>query len=167
MRSGLTWANGRPGAAAAAGSNHRARAIVVGGLFVFAIVVLFVGEALYSPVLDSADDPGAAHTRRAQVVVGILIEFMAVPAVIMIAATLFPVLRRHAESLALAYVGVRILEGAILTVSYVAQLSRLRLSQSAVNRTASPNLSMTSYARSMTGRGPPGCCTWSPSPSDH
>jgi hypothetical protein len=50
----------------------------------------------------------------------------------MISATLFPVLRRHAESLALAYVGVRVLEGAILTVSYVAQLSRLRLSQSYV-----------------------------------
>ena len=65
-------------------------------------------------------------------VLGILIEFMAVPAVIMISATLFPILRRHAESLALADVGVRVLEGAILTVSYVAQLSRLRLSQSYV-----------------------------------
>lgn len=134
MRSGPTRASGHPGAAAVAvaGSNHRARAIVVGGLFVFAIVVLFVGEALYSPILDSADDPGAAHTQRARVVLGILVEFMAVPAVIMISALLFPILRRHAESLALAYVGVRVLEGAILTVSYVAQLSRLRLSQSYV-----------------------------------
>lgn len=130
MRSGQTRANGHPGTTAAAGPNHRARAIVVGGLFVFAIVVLFVGEALYSPILDSADDPGAAHTQRARVVLGILIEFMAVPAVIMISATLFPILRRHAENLALAYVGVRVLEGAILTVSYVAQLSRLGLSQS-------------------------------------
>jgi Domain of unknown function (DUF4386) len=134
MRAGRTRANGHPGTAAvaAAGPNHRARAVVVGGLFVFAIVVLFVGEALYSPILDAADDPGAAHTQRTRVVLGILIEFLAVPAVIMIAATLFPILRRHAESLALAYVGVRVLEGAILTASYLAQLSRLRLSQSYV-----------------------------------
>jgi Domain of unknown function (DUF4386) len=132
MGAGRTRANRHLGAAAVAvaGPNPRARAIVVGGLFVFAIVVLFVGEALYSPTLDAADDPGAAHTQRTRVVLGILIEFMAVPAVIMIAATLFPILRRHAESLALAYVAVRILEGAILTVSYVAQLSRLHLSQS-------------------------------------
>jgi hypothetical protein len=109
MRSGRTRANGHPAAAAVAGPNHRARAIFVGGLFVFAIVVLFVGEALYSPILDSADDPGA-HSQRARLMLGILIEFMAVPAVITISATLFPILRRHAESLALAYVGVRVLE---------------------------------------------------------
>jgi Domain of unknown function (DUF4386) len=131
MQTGQTRTNEHPGAAAAtAGPNHRARALVVGGLFVFAIIVLFVGEALYSPILDAADDPGAAHTQRTRVVLGILIEFMAVPAVIMISATLFPILRRHAESLALAYVALRVLEGAILTLSYVAQLSRLRLSQS-------------------------------------
>ena len=115
-----------------AGPDQRARAIVVGCLFVFAIAILFVGEALYSPVLDSAEDRGAAYTQRTRVVLGILIEFMLVPAVIMISATLFPILRRHAESLALAYVGVRVLEGAILTVSYLAQLLRLRLSQSYV-----------------------------------
>src|ERR687896_781818 len=86
MRAGQTQANRHPGAAAA-GPNHRARAIVVGGLLVFAIVVLFVGEALYSPILDAADDPGAAHTQRTRVVLGILIEFLAVPTVIMISAT--------------------------------------------------------------------------------
>ena len=50
----------------------------------------------------------------------------------MIAATLFPILRRHAESLALAYLGVRVLEGAILSLSYVAQLLRVHLSQPSV-----------------------------------
>jgi hypothetical protein len=70
MRAGQTAADGHPGAAAVAvaGPNHRARAIVVGGLFVFAIVVLFVGEAPYSPILDAADDPGAAHTQPTRVV---------------------------------------------------------------------------------------------------
>lgn len=109
--------------------DHRTRAIVIGILFVFAIVVLFVGEALYAPILDSPDQLSLSSSDRARVVLGFLVEFTGIPAVILISALFYPVLRQQSESLAIAYVGVRVLEGAILTIAYVAQLSRLGLVQ--------------------------------------
>ena len=110
-------------------NTHRRSAIMVGALFIFAIVMLFIGEALYKPFLDTADYLDNAYPNRIVVITGILLEFTGVPAVVLLSLLLFPVLKKHNEALALGYVGFRLLEAGILSVAYVNKLSLVNLSQ--------------------------------------
>ena len=112
---------------------YRTNAIVVGVLFILAIVVLFAGEALYRPILDSPDYLENAFPNRAAVIIGILLEFVGVPSVVLLSVFLFPVLKKHNEPLALGYVSFRVFEAAVLSVSYVSKLSLVSLSQEYLN----------------------------------
>lgn len=108
---------------------YRRTAVVVGVLFIAAIVLLFIGEAIYKPVLDEPDYLDTAHPDRAVVIVGLLVEYAGAPAVVAISLLLYPILRRHSEVLALGYVGFRVLEMGILSVAYVGRLSQVSLSE--------------------------------------
>ena len=114
-------------------NTYRKTAIVVGGLFIFAIVMLFVGEAFYKPILDSPDYLENVYPNRRTVIMGVLIEFTVVPAVVLLSVLLFPVLKMHNEALALGYVSLRLLDVAILSVAYVNILSFISLSQNYLN----------------------------------
>lgn len=114
-------------------NSNRKTAIIVGVLFIFAIVMLFVGEALYKPILDSPDYLDNAYPNRIVVIIGILLEFTGVPAVVLISVFLFPILKKHNEALALGYVGFRLFEAAILSVAYISKLSLVNLSQDYLN----------------------------------
>ena len=115
-------------------NSNRKTAIIVGGLFIFAIVMLFIGESLYKPILDSPDYLDNAYPNRIVVIIGILLEFTGVPAVILISVFLFPILKKHNEALALGYVGFRLFEAAILSVAYISNLSLVNLSQDYLNK---------------------------------
>lgn len=108
---------------------HTRAAKIVGALFIFAIVMLFAGESFYKPLLDSEDFLANVYPNRISVIVGILFEFAIVPAVVLIPALLFPILKKHNEALALGYVGFRLLEAAILSIGYVNTLSLISLSE--------------------------------------
>ena len=110
-------------------TTYRRTAVAVGVLFIAAIVVLFIGEAIYGPVLDEPDYLDNAHPDRTAVIVGLLVEYAGAPAVVAISLLLYPVLRRHSEVLALGYVGFRVLEMGILSVAYVSRLSQVSLSE--------------------------------------
>jgi hypothetical protein len=114
--------------------SHRKTAIIVGVLFIFAIVMLFMGEAFYKPILDSPDYLDNAYPNKIVVIIGILLEFTGVPAVVLISVFLFPILKKHNETLALGYVGFRELEGGILSVAYISKLSLVNLSQDYLNK---------------------------------
>ena len=113
---------------------HRKTAIIVGVLFIFAIVMLFIGEAFYKPILDSPDYLDNAYPNRIVVIIGILLEFTGVPAVILISVFFFPILKKHNEALALGYVGFRLFEAALLSVAYISKLSLINVSQDYLNR---------------------------------
>jgi hypothetical protein len=115
-------------------NTHRKTAIIVGVLFIFAIVMLFIGEAFYKPILDSPDYLDNAYPNRIVVIIGILLEFTGVPAVVLIPVFLFPILKKHNEALALAYVGFRLFEAGILSVAYINKLSLVNLSRDYLNR---------------------------------
>lgn len=110
-------------------NSYRKTAIIVGVLFIFAIVMLFVGEALYKPILDSPDYLDNAYPNKTVVVAGILLEFTGVPAVVLLSLFLFPVLKRYNEVLALGYVVFRLFEAALLSVAYISKLLLVNLSQ--------------------------------------
>ena len=65
----------------------------MGVLFIAAIVMLFVGEAFYKPILDSPDYLDNAYPNRVVVIIGILLEFTGVPAVALLSVFLFPRLK--------------------------------------------------------------------------
>jgi hypothetical protein len=90
---------------------HRGTAISVGVLFVIASVTAIVGGSLILPIEDGLASAGAAET---EIAAGVILELVLVLSVVGIAALLYPVLRPHGEGLALGYVAVRILEGALL-----------------------------------------------------
>ena len=115
-------------------NTSRKNAIIVGVLFIFAIVMLFIGEALYKPILDSPDYLDNAYPNRIVVIIGILLEFTGVPAVVLISVFMFPILKKHNEALALGYVGFRLFEGGILSVAYINKLSLVNLSQDYLNK---------------------------------
>jgi len=112
----------------------RKTAIIVGVLFIFAIVMLFIGEAFYKPILDSPDYLDNAYPNRIVVIIGILLEFTGVPAVVLISVFLFPILKKHNETLALGYVSFRLFEAGILSVAYINKLSLVNLSQDYLNK---------------------------------
>jgi len=57
-------------------------------------------------------------------------------AVVVIPVMMFPILKKHNESLALGYVGFRIIESVILIVGHISMLSLLTLSQEYVQAAA-------------------------------
>jgi len=110
-------------------TTYRRTAVAVGVLFIAAIVMLFVGEAIYRSVLDEPGYLDNAHPDRTRVILGLLVEYTGAPMVVAISLLLYPVLRKHSEGLALGYVAFRVMEMGILSVAYVSRLGQVSLSE--------------------------------------
>lgn len=109
-------------------NTHRKTAIIVGVLFILAIVTLFIGEAFYKPILDSPDYLDKAFPNEITVIIGILIEFIGYLGLVLIPVLLFPILIKHSESSAVGYVSFRLFEVVLLTVAQINKLSLIKLS---------------------------------------
>lgn len=104
----------------------RRTARIAGILFLLTFVTAIAARVLYDPVLDEADYiTGGADDLRVRL--GALLEVGLVVANIGTAVVLFGVLRRWSESLALGYVTVRVMEGAMIAVGILSLLSILTL----------------------------------------
>jgi hypothetical protein len=98
----------------------------VGVLFIVATAAAIAGGGLVESAL--SDAPAVASGAELMVVSGVLLELVLVLAVVGIAALLFPVLRRRDEGLALGYLGVRMVEGALLLAAAVCAMVILTVS---------------------------------------
>ena len=112
---------------------NRKTAIIVGVLFIIATLFLFVGEAIYGPILLSPDYLENAYSNRTIAILGILLEFACVLAIPLIAVFLFPILRKHNEALALGYFGFRFLEAVLFVLVQINKLSLISVSQGYLN----------------------------------
>ena len=115
-------------------NSDRQTAIIVGVLFIIATVMLFIGGAVYDPILSSPDYLDNAYPNRTIVIIGILLEFIVVPAMLLIPVFLFPILKKHNEALALGYVGFRFLEAVLIIVVESFKLSLINVSQDYLNK---------------------------------
>ena len=114
-------------------TTSRRTAIVVGILFLVAYVGIFVGGAISAPGLDPTEYPANLEANRIQVIVGFLVEVLLNDAaVIGIAVLLYPILKKTSQGMALALVGARFMEAALLILGKVGVLSVVELSQSAL-----------------------------------
>jgi hypothetical protein len=95
--------------------------------------MLFVGGAVYNPILGSPDYLVNAYPNRTTVIIGILLEFIVAPAMLLIPVFLFPILKKHNEALALGYVGFRFLEAVLEIIDLSLKLSMINVSQAYLN----------------------------------
>jgi len=114
-------------------NSDRQTSIIVGVLFILATVMLFVGGAVYNPILGSPDYLDNAYPNRTIVIIGILLEFIVAPAMLLIPVFLFPILKKHNEALALGYLGFRFLEAVLEIIDLSLKLSMINVSQNYLN----------------------------------
>lgn len=109
--------------------NYRKTATIVGMLFIVATIAGMMGAVFAGPIMDDPDYLANTSTHENEVALGALLTLIMGAAIVGIAVMMFPVLKNVNEGLALAYVGFRILECAILIVVAMSFLSLLTLSQ--------------------------------------
>ncbi|OKP65728.1 hypothetical protein A3844_03015 [Paenibacillus helianthi] len=109
-------------------SNHTA-AKITGVLFILAAVSSIAGLLLYDPILNGPDYllKGSEHAN--QVILGAVMELILVVSAVGTSITMFPLLRKYNETLALGHLCFRFLEAVIITVGIISVLSLLTLSR--------------------------------------
>jgi hypothetical protein len=100
--------------------------LVTGVLFVITFIASIPALVLYGPVLTNADYIVGADTR---VLWGAFLEVILAIACIGTAVTLFPILKRQNEAVALGYVAARVVESTIIVVGIVSLVSVVTLRQ--------------------------------------
>jgi Domain of unknown function (DUF4386) len=106
----------------------RRTALITGVLFAITIIFSIPGALLYGPLLNDPSyvvGPGADR----QIALGAFFEIVVAIANIGTAVTLFPILRRQNEAVALGYVASRVAESTIIAVGIMSVLSVVTLRQ--------------------------------------
>jgi len=112
--------------------SNRKTAIIVGVLFIIATVAPIVSIVFIGSVYD-AYYLTAVSANENQVLIGVLLLLAMTAAIVSIPIMMFPVLKKHNETLALGYVGARIFEGFFSAFNVINILSLLSLSQKFVS----------------------------------
>ncbi|SNR24202.1 DUF4386 domain-containing protein [Actinomadura mexicana] len=101
---------------------------IAGVWFVLTFVLSIPAVLLYDPVLNDANYILGAGADT-QVRIGALLEILTAVANVATAVVLFPILKRQSESIALGYVGTRILESTVIVMGVVSVLAVVALRQ--------------------------------------
>jgi hypothetical protein len=110
-------------------NTNKKAAKIVGVLFILAAVSAVAGLKLYDPILKSPDYliNGSEHAN--QIILGALMELILVISAIGTATTMFPILRKYNETIALWHVCFRFLEAIVITIGIISILALLTLSR--------------------------------------
>ena len=106
---------------------------IVGALFIVATITYMIGSGLIGSIVEAPDYLISVYPNKTQMIIGMLLELINSAAVVGIAVMLFPILKKHNESMALGYVGFRVIESAILMVGAIGPLLLISLSQEFIN----------------------------------
>jgi hypothetical protein len=110
-------------------STKRKTAIIVGALFLIAMVTSLGGGLWLESILTAPDYLLTVSANETQVIIGVLLELINCVAVIGIAVMMFPIFKKTDEALALGYVAFRVVEAAILVAAVISPLALIALSQ--------------------------------------
>ncbi len=120
--------------------SNKKTAKIVGFLFILAAVTAVAGVILYDPILNGPNYLINGSEYANKVILGALMELILVVSVVGTATTMFPVLRKYNETVALWHVCFRFLEAIIIIIGVISVLSLLTLSREFV-AASDPNLS--------------------------
>ncbi|TFC92168.1 DUF4386 domain-containing protein [Cryobacterium sp. TMT3-29-2] len=107
---------------------YRPTAVVAGVFFLLTEVGAIAGAMLYSPIRNVGDYITGGGP-DGPVLLGLLLELLLVIAAVGTAVTLYPILKRQHEGLALAFVAARVLEAAVILVGTLSLLTIVSLRQ--------------------------------------
>lgn len=110
-------------------NSNKKSAKIVGVLFILAAVTAIIGLLLYDPILNGPDYLMRGSEHANQVILGALMELILVVSAVGTATTMFPILRKYNETMALWHVCFRFLEAVIITIGVISVLSLLTLSR--------------------------------------
>jgi hypothetical protein len=114
-------------------NTHRMAAIVTGVLFIVGTAAGIAAKVMVGPFLDSPDYLVKLAANEGQVTIAALLIFIMGAAAAGMGVSMYPVLRRYDEGLALGSAGFRIMEGVLDIVGVVILVSLLALSQAFAN----------------------------------
>jgi len=109
-------------------NTYKKNAIFVGVFYIAATAAGILG-VVFGPNLDDPDYLINISANENQVIIGSLFVLMMAVAVSGVAIAVYPVLKKHNESIAIGYVGARLVEGIIFIVTVISWLLLLTLSQ--------------------------------------
>jgi hypothetical protein len=110
-------------------SGTKIDAIVTGVFFIVAAITAIIGLRLYDPVLNNSDYLVRGVSYSTQIVAGAVSELVLACTAAGTGMMLYPYLRKFNESLALGYLGFRLLEVVFILIGLVSVLALLKLSQ--------------------------------------
>jgi len=113
---------------------NRKIAIIAGVLFIIGTVA---GILSVTPAIDDPDYLIKASANANQVIIGAIFQFIMTAAYVGIAISLYPILRKYNESLALGFVGFRFIAGVFNIIGVISILLLLTLSQEFIKAGAS------------------------------
>jgi hypothetical protein len=111
---------------------YRKTSIVVGALFLIAMVTSLMGGGVLESVINAPGYLSDVSANTAPLWIGVALELINAIAVVGIAVMLFPILRQVSESIAVGYVAFRIIESVACVASAITPLSLLTLSRAYV-----------------------------------
>ncbi|MFC1976166.1 DUF4386 domain-containing protein [Chloroflexota bacterium] len=111
---------------------HRKAAIIAGVLYIIATVACSLYVVITEPILNAPDYLVNVSANANQVIIAALLLLMDAVAVAGIAIVIYPILKKHYETLALGYVGARIVECVLFIIVVISTLTLLTLSQESV-----------------------------------
>ncbi len=109
-------------------SSNKKTAAIVGTLFLTAMVASLVGGGLVESAI-SAPNHLVTSENETLLIVGMLLELVNAIAVVGIASLMFPILKRYNESMAVGYLGFRLVEAVFCSMIVIAPLSLMTLSR--------------------------------------
>ena len=110
--------------------NTNKTAKIVGALFLISNITFILGAIVFvEPILSAPDYLVLVSANRAKVILGVLLELINGIAYVGIAVLMFPILRQRFESMTLGYVGFRVIEFVMQTLTDLSPLSLLTLSE--------------------------------------
>ena len=112
--------------------SSRKSAILVGTLFLIALVTDLIGGELVARTVHAPDYLSSLFPNRIHLIAGMLLELIAAAAVVGIPVALFSTLKKYSEGIALGYVGLRIVEAVTIVVYVFSLPALLTLSQTYV-----------------------------------
>lgn len=117
-------------------NTNRKTAIIVGTLFLTAMVASLLGGGLVNSIIAAPDYLRVVSENKTQVIIGVLLEMVNAIAVLGIAVLLFPILKQYNETVALGYLGFRMIESVFCSVIVISPLSLIKLSQEYIKASA-------------------------------
>ncbi len=101
----------------------------VGILFLTAMAASLIGGSMINSILSSSNDVISLSEDKIQLLIGVILELINAIAVIGIAVLMFPVFKKHNESMAIGYLGIRVVESIFCCMAVISPLSLINLSQ--------------------------------------